>query len=523
MASSDDLPTSHDRLALADPPAPGGPRVPGFLERLVEDLQDIGMGSELLERFTKFWKHFGLRKTIILFLAITIPIWRYEWIPSTVSSTLATWAQKYEVNLEVEDWTSHMWNIAVTGEKLVVETRGPYADKRLVQADSIDLDWNLMRGMGNAWKRLGAIVSGTSPIAEPVHEIRLKDAKVHIERLLSGRWNFQDAIAESEERETISPFRLPELEAEGLRVEWIEHLPGDSGGGLIEQKTATLYLDDVKLRLVDLLLPEDTRDDATGFTVEGRTADGRFSITGKMNVTRWLANPTLGNIRPSTEKAAFFSQPGDGWSPSFKTSLYLENVGAAALARVLAPDLSIIPNSGTMTGRIDLAVTQGLLKCAGDVQLNNVSYAANPRSSYVKTRREEVERGVKDVLSNGPVSWNCDANWGDPNFRVAKAVQTGLTSAALKNAAPAIQAAAAYDQLRFVKMDPRAQQESFSESMSGELGRAVGGETGAIIAKQLAKPDNSGTSPIGRGMKSVGRGFKSLFGGGKKDNKRPPR
>jgi hypothetical protein len=166
---------------------------------------------------------------------------------------------------------------------VTIAATGPYTEQQILRAEAIEIDWSLVRALGNVTDRLKALVFlRPMPPEEPFHSIRLHRATLHVERFLSGRWNWQDAI--QPERIDIandSRYRLPMLDADQLRLVWVEHLPSDSGGGLIEQKTASLFLDDVKLRFSDLVLPEDGRGNATRFVIEGRTGTAASRQPGK--------------------------------------------------------------------------------------------------------------------------------------------------------------------------------------------------------------------------------------------------
>ena len=507
------------RLTLEDPTGLDTRRVPPILDRALQDLQDVGLSPSLVERFVSWWKRYGLRQASIFVIAVTLPLWRYVWIPTAVSGGLATFAENYGADLSVDDWSSNWFDIEVTGEKVTLAATGPYTEQQILRAEAIEIDWSLFRALGNVTDRLRALVFlRPMPPEEPFHSIRLHRATLHVERLLSGRWNWQDAI--QPERIDIandSRYRLPMLDADQLRLVWVEHLPSDSGGGLIEQKTASLFLDDVKLRFSDLVLPEDGRGNATRFVIEGRTGDGRFSATGETNLGRWNSPP----LNPGASKVIFQvpSPPTSGWSPTFSVSLYLENVGAAAFARMVS-DASLLPSAGTMTGRINFVVTpEGVMNCEIDLQLRNIQYAANPRSNYVRARRTEVERGIKELQVSDHIAKKCSAPWNDPGIRLAKVVQAEITGEAVQDASPAVQAAAGYDRLRFVQTD-KAAIDRYTSDMTAKIGEALGGKRGAAVARALMADEAGNGNPMTRGLRNVGRGVRRLFGGGGDDKKR---
>jgi len=164
-----------------------------------------------------------------------------------------------------------------------------------------------------------------------------------------------------------------------------------------------------------------------------------------------------------------------------------------------------------MTGRINLEVSnEGILLCDIDMQLQNVQYAVNPRSSYVQGRRAQVEQGVRGLVVNQHIARRCTAPWQDPQFRVTKALQAEITGEAVKDAPQVVQGAAGWDQLRFVQSDEAALA-GYSSDMSAEIGKLIGGERGAAVARALTAADAQGGNVVTRGMRSVGRGLKNVF------------
>jgi hypothetical protein len=484
-------------------------RVPPVVERAIEDLQDVGLSPSFVERFVSWWKRFGLRKAVIFGLAVTLPLWRYVWIPHSVSVGLSTLAESYGAELEVEDWSSDWGNIRVVGEDVILHARGAYSNQKLLEASGIELDWSLLRSVGDMYERFKSLVLFRDPPPEePVQALRFQRATLHMERLLSGRWNWQDAIeSDRVDWNKLSRFRIPAIDADQLRLEWVEHVPANSGGGLIEQTTASLFLDDVRLRFTDLMLPQDARVNAASFSIEGRTADGRFSAAGGLNLARWGTQDY---------RLASFSDNGASWAPTFNVSIYLENVGAGALQRIVS-DASLFPTSGTMTGKILLAVNdEGVLNCDIDLQLRNVQIAPNPRSPFIRPRRDEIERELSGALINHHIKHQCQAPWKEPGFRVAKALQAEITGEAVQDLSPMVQGAAGYDRLRFVEANQAADAvlNQLTTDLTAKIGAALGGERGAAVAQALAPSDAPGGNPVTRGMKNVGRGFKRLFGGG---------
>lgn len=485
-------------------PAPGRPGggPPAALERAVQDLQDVGLAPSEVERVLSWWKRFGGRRATMLALAVTLPLVRYEYIPRVLSNTVETLAEGYGLRLTVREWETSFTDIKVTGRDVQVTTGGPYRERRLFRANAVEFDWSLTRALANGARRVRgcwtAIFLRPCAIPDEVfHRVAIDGATLHVERSLAGAWNTEYAFqvdALDDLVRDVARWRIPAVEGEDVSVTWVEHLPGESGGGLVEQRFSSMDFTKVAIGVSNLQVPVDERENPTRVTFDGQTADGVVSIKGDMNLSRWSAGT---------------------WAPSYDLTLRLVNVGAATFARFAAPDATVVPKSGAVDGEIRLvrAGPRGDA-CSMAITLRDVTYGANPRSPFSRATGRSLERELGPVRINDTLSVDCAPVPGTaPELRAAQRLQTLVTSGALKSAPPLVQGAAGFDASTVIEGRPPTPDE-ITAALTERLGLAVGGESGAAVAKALTAGDTGSGNVVTRGARSVGRGIRRLFGGG---------
>lgn len=523
MPTDADVPDSHAAKAPEH-------RVPRPLDSVLEWGQRFGISFHIPERLVAWWKLIGFRKACAVMFVIALPLLKYEWLPAIASGTLTGMASAYGVNLKVGEWTGDLYDLKATAHDVVIETHGQYAESALLHADALVLDLGL-------WRRIRT--------GNWIQQVEIEGPRLYLEHTLSGRWNFEDVLdielltggAPSgnspapdlyrvRDTAAVTPapshqFEIPNLTIKGMRVQWVENLPGQSGGGLIHSSRAILYMDDVSVVVDELAGPVEIREAPTRFSIDGRTADGRISINGRANLFRWAEG------RSSRMGLAEVGAPPVIWSPKAAMKIYLENVGTSALAQMV-PTPSLINTAGTMTGTIQLAVQERRVDCRSDLELKNVAFAANPYSSQLKGRVNAVQKELIDFRANGRMTVGCEGDLDNAAYRPLYVLQTRLTQEAVKTASPAVREAAASDYQRLGGQVLEAGMQDVSNELARKAGEAmsryVGPETGAVISQSLAGGAQSGTrqssakpaNPVTKGAKGVGAAFKKLFGGGKK-------
>ena len=504
--STHGAPPPSDHLPDGAPAArpEGGP--PAALERVMQDLQDAGLAPGEVERVLSWWKRFGGRKAAMLTLAVMLPLVRYEYVPWALSSAVETMAEGYGLKLTVREWETSLTGIKVIGRDVQIVTGGPYREKRLFRANAVEFDWSLMRALASGARRVRGCWTAIffQPCTVPdelFHRIAIDGATLHLERTLSGAWNTHDAFQVSALEDlvrSVARYRIPSIEGEDVSMTWVEHLPGASGGGLLEQRFSSMDFSKVTLTIADLQVPVDDRRNPTRVTFDGQTADGAVSMTGDMNVSRWSAS---------------------SWTPSYDLTVRLVNVGAATFARFAAPDASIVPTSGQVDGEIRL-VSGGpdVDVCRMAVTLRNVTYGVNPRSPFSRTAGLALERDLAPLRISNALSVDCTGGSGlgpRPEQRASQRLQTLVTSGALEGASPLVQGAAGFDEASVIS-GGTATADEITAALTQKFGLTIAGESGAAVATALTSDPSPDGNPVTRGARSVGRGIKRLFGGGSK-------
>ena len=447
----------------------------------VEWLREWGVHlPEPLERFVFWWKHFGLKQGLALFTVVILPVINSHWTAAVADHLVETAGEYYGAEVTVGHWSGAWFGAHATAHDVVISAPGPFARAEVFRADAVSVDLSVLRRLRSGYW---------------IKSMTVERPSLYIERTLSGLWNWEAVLGSDPggARERAAATRIERLELKDLRIEWVERLPAASGGGLVQSTTATLHLDDVQVNVERL----GATDGETPFSFEGRTADGHVSMTGRTN--RALAEPET------------------------KISLHLENVGAAAVGR-LSPNARLIPASGSVSGRVELAVAGSRVDCHADLVLRNVTYTLNPFAPLRPEPRTRVQERLAGLTVNGPAVAPCASTGSGEHYRVIPAVQASITNAAVRDASPDVRILAAADVQQIRDGETVTDlTDALQRSAAAALGRAIGGSTGELAAHALSDPAVRDTAkPAGnavtRGLKNVGGGFKKLFGGG--DEKR---
>ena len=441
-------------------------------------------------------------------------------VPTVVSHYVEDRAEAQGVSLSVEDWSADLWDLSVTAEQLTLLAAGPYEKQELMTSDFVDFDLSLFGGLfGGGW----------------LTEVRVREPDLHLERTLSGHWNWMDLaqvqlapevaadlppaqgqpglhyaangrggadtpIRGSEDAE--SEFVVPRLLVDGMDLAWVENLPADSAGGILQDLKASLHLDDVGVTALDLRGLVDLRPAPSRLAFEARTGEGKISFDGEGNFFSWAqpAPPAEGDVF-----AAFDSGPL--WAPRMRVNLYLENVGAAAFAR-LTPNAALLPVRGSMTGNVSLAVASGQVECVADLQLRNVVLAVNEKSIFIdERRRASVEAQLADYRANGQHTFACGGllapgdEGGDAGYRPFLAFQTNLVRQAATEAPRQVQALAAIEHARY-------SEEPIDPELQRDVNQIAGGVDDEVLKWLQLADDIQRVAPARRG------GIPGVSGGG---------
>ena len=257
------------------------------LETTAGAAKEVGVPLDALERVLFWWKHLGLRSAIYFFVVVLLPVLNAECRQQAAEHVVTAFAEYHDIDLEVGDWSGSFFGWGATAKDVAIKVRGPFAKAEFVTAEQIRIQlsvWRWLRWNAARWPwhwRLSDIVK----------EVDVERPQIYAERTLAGVWNF-DELFESDPSEPVheSPgtasIPVPHLELRNLRIQWVEQMPSNSGGGLLRATTSTIYLEDVYARFDNLNIERDGRLVPVTFVIDGRAADGKFSLKGRAESLR---------------------------------------------------------------------------------------------------------------------------------------------------------------------------------------------------------------------------------------------
>jgi len=370
---------------------------------------------------------------------------KFVGVPYLTSLAVTDWSERHGLQIEVGEWQADLWDLRVKAANLELKGADRFSRNNLLEANAVELDFGTRYHLTQflwgkpLWDLLRLDLS-----AYGLNKVILDHAVVHIERRMSGHGNWdttlarldlgldepvagatpltnvrsvaltEETLVSTTEPSTWPSFKPRNVEIRGLKIEWIENLPGGSGDGLIRNVQETLYVDDVDVVAHSNYTSDTGELQQLDFNLEGRTADGRLSITG-------------------------------AWTPASETALafrtVLENVGAHAFARMV-PDPALVPVSGSMNGNIELSLVNAQWLCQGDLTLQNVAYQAVFDSYVARKNSDALQNGLRGFRANRRVALDCNGLGNEPGFGLVPYLQTAMTAEAVQDAPKVVQAVA---------------------------------------------------------------------------------
>lgn len=474
-------------------------RLRGGLERGFARLKDLGVDSPVVEQFIELWKRVGALRAAGILVAMLTPLAKFVVVPQVASSALATWAQAYGVDVRVRDWSADLIDLEVTAHEVVVTPHARYSQPDLLNADNVVIDLSL-------WRRL---TRGTW-----TQQVRLEGAQVTFERLQTGHWNWSDVADSDAGREEFPAVAIPRLVASDLRVRWIEHLRGASGSGIVNESIGTIHLDDADLSVSDLAGPDDPRSTPSTVVLKARSGDGRVVVEGAVNVFRWGRVEPMDRLPGAQRAAAMRLAPfrhDVDWAPDMRLKVYLENVGAAAMGRMIG-SATIVPVAGYVTGDVEFLLRdRDVIDCRTTLQLRDVKFTVNEDAARLAGLKPDVLAAqLATVVGSGRVVEACNGSLLDPGYRTLNVVQAAMTRETMRTAPPMVRAAALTDVKTLTGSVP--------DDVIKDLGRGIGGEVGEAVATSLFGPSaRKATSSKPKDdniARKSWRGIKKVFGKG---------
>jgi hypothetical protein len=499
-------------------------RVRQRLERVYEWVEASGMTLHGAAFTLVWWRKAGFRWVVALVLLVGAPVGGYSRLVYSAVHLIPGWISDFGLAFEAKDWEIHPF--ALTSVARNVTLRRDERSAPVFTAAEVEFH-------GSAWTLVRGLFAGGS-----YSEITVRHGELLLEQSLGGSWNWEellDAVPAARRDDAMRElYEIAALNFDNFKIVYTEHVPGNSGGGVIQAAQAIVYIDDVNGSILDLT--ERDRPDArpTRFHFKARSADGIIEVKGNAGLGARGSDHERASgphvIPASAGASAGQTVQLDG--PFFDMSLYLENIGLGAYSQMV-PTTRIMPTRGTLRGTIDVGRGQQGVTCRASLAADNLEFAPNPRLVVVKTQYDELQRGLNGFRVSGPFD-PCEAP--EPGRRPAgdkpvtvSAVLASLNAQSTKRAPPTVRAYAAFDQQQIAGIAASGDLQRLVGSIAGALGAQVaqkaGAQAGQLVRQSIAGSNGSSSrqpeqgNVATRGLKNLGGGLKRLFGG---SDKKPP-
>jgi hypothetical protein len=490
-----------------------------------------------LHRFLLLWRHLGIVGTLLAFVVIGVPVTDYSLLSLAVNRTLPRLAGDFGVDFEAE-WSYRPLSLSAVARNVSIRPEHPANAPVFFTASEIEFRGSLS---STIWDLVRL-----HPL-QTFNDIAVRHGVLRLDRSIQGDLNVSDiwSSVDPRSREDIvsGAFHVKAISFEDSRIEYVEHLAGDSGGGVIQTTEAKLFVDDITGSLTDVrqVEPRDVEQDRitlpTRLALAGRLADGTIDARGDLGLVAVSRSP----VRPADPQfraVATTARPGtleNRPGPYFAMRIRVDNIGAAAFTRAV-PNLEVVATHGTIQGTVEVFDNA---PCRGDAMAIEVKFGPNPALKGAPSRLERLQR-VSDTWSYtgayspcSPLAPAADKpsdtdSAGPPTMRAATTGATGMVLAfnrqATATAPPAIRAAVADDTQRVTGLKlADAALGSTTDALANQLGDAAtkvaGAKTGAIVKQSLHSSAPAGATqpenPLAKGAKGIGHGIKVLFGGKK--------
>lgn len=518
-------------------------RVRHKIESVHETMEASGADIHGVGFLLTWWRRAGLRWALTLILMIGGPAGAYSTLAYTAARAIPDWVGDFGVRFDARDTEVHLLSMQIVARDVTL--RADQRSEPVFTASEVTFDgspWTFFKGIFGP----GAFYN----------EITIRKAELHLERSLTGDWNWRDFLdavpADRLDAAMKGLYRIRGLFVEDLKVIYTEHIPGNSGSGVIQTAQATVYIDDISGSILDLMPPSAPDERPTRFQVKARSADGIVQIKGTAGLfgshpPAGQAIPAAQIVKTTTGGAPNQAQAVELGGAFYQMNVYLENIGLGAYSQMV-PTTRLQPTRGTLRGTLDLGRAATGISCKSNMAAENLEFAPSPKLVPVKAQFDQLQKDLVGFHHSGPFN-PCGE---DDDQVVDEPPQTATTFTGLltsfnrqttKTAPPSVQAFAALDRQQFAGVVIDAAMTEVVNKVTGKLAskvtQMVGAKTGQAIQSSLAAASTNPKAAaaiqqtteksgnvVTRGVKGIGGGFKQLFGGGdkdKKDEKKPPK
>lgn len=505
-------------------------------QSLWEWIEAAGVELVGMQRLRFLMHRIGIKGVLVLALVGGYPLGQYSLISYAVNSSLPALAGDFGLEFHAEDWSYRPFSLTAIARN--VEMRS----KHDVQRDGPPLFKAAELEFGGS---LFSLVKGVKELLtlntfHTFNEITIKHAQLHLERSRTGALNwseFEEGFPEERLREVLAGlYQVKAVILEDVRVEYIENLAGNSGGGVIQTAQAAVYVDGIRGAITEIGPASSGNAMPSRIKVQARSADGTIDIDGKLAFRPeqpMTAQPAVRQASVANGAAAAVSSSG-GFG--YELVVDLGNIGAAAFVRSMPPT-RITATAGSVNGRVTVR-SHGTPQCESALQMERVEFAPNPQLVRSRDEYDLLHRQLQGRATTRPYD-GCEAGAAHTQPHTATEAGTtryasrvaGFTAAfneqANADAPPEVRAAVARDSQALTGRAANAVLNDMTSKLTNDLAGKIGGQTGALLQQAAGtrpsgvKNEAADDNAVTRGAKSIGGGIKRLFGGGNKKPSNP--
>jgi hypothetical protein len=503
--------------------------------------------------FLFLWHKLGLAGTVLVLALVGAPLGEYSLISLAVNRTVPKLAGDFGMDFDAE-WSYHPFSLKAVARHVKIKPEHPASAAPIFTAAEIEFQGSLASTISTVWDAVRL---------RPLHtfnEITIRKGELHLERSLNGTMN----VAEHWER--MDETRRQELKAglyhinaislDDVKVEYVERVPGRSGGGVIETAQVNIHVDAISGAITDIgpvdlsaVSPNRPPRMPTRISLTARSSDGTLDIQGAVALIETGGEHVAADAR--IQRVALGGRDPIAASPDaplYELYVQLNNIGAAAFTRTV-PGLELVATRGVVHGKI--VFRDHAPSCESQAAMVDVEFGPNPNVVLVPARYSEIQQQRQHWSYSGKYDpcegldapdqpAPADANPAKKPAGPLNASRTGAAAAVLAfnrqattTAPPALRSAILRDERKYTgESAADAAIGDVSSQVTQHLGQAasklVGPRTGAVLQRSLAgEPAASQAganqhatgNPVAKGAKSVGNGIKRLFGGGDRKDK----
>jgi hypothetical protein len=494
----------------------------------------------------------GWKMLLLIFLVVGTPLGEYSFLSYGVNYVVPKLAGNLGVTFESEEWSFHPFAIKAVVRNVRMRPEHDPTATPVFTAGEIEFQGSL-ETIGR-----GIIELVTFRRFHSFHAIAVRHGELHLERSLTGHMNltdYYDAVPEARKREILAgAYNVDVISFTDLAIDYIEHVAGYSGNGIVETTQANIHFDGIGGAVSDIRPSDAGSVMPTNVRLTGRSSDGLIDISGKLGLAeggpQWpVQEPS--NAPPPQLVPISLQQPASthavgehaGWY--YDVTIAMHNIGAAALARVVPTH--IMATAGTINGGVRVRDHHPVCEDV-EMTMQNVRFSPNPAlvpakdfQQYRIVLEHQIVNKVFEICSviaprgGNPVPTG-DLSAPKETRGVATTLTIALNEQGTAESAPIVRQAVALDSERLTgnRMANAAMADvmnRLAQQVGQSVARGLGPESGQLAQQAIngaATPTRSSASarggssdnPLTKGVKGIGSGFKKLFGGGK-DRKNP--